>query len=159
MFQPENDGIDHINAYSKGKTELGRLLSNFANTPFVLPEDGRFESIEGYWYWLLSNSPDREELRSLYGFEAKKRGQELINPIFIEKDDDFKEKINKALIAKIDQNEDIKNALIDSELPFDHYYVYSDKMVRTKYDWIIKSLEKIRLGLKYAPRPQEVDLF
>lgn len=33
-FKPEMDGIDHINVYSKGKTELGKLLSNFARTPF-----------------------------------------------------------------------------------------------------------------------------
>ena len=52
MFQPNEDGITHINICSKGKTELGRLLSNFAHTPFWLQGAGRFESVEGYWFWL-----------------------------------------------------------------------------------------------------------
>jgi hypothetical protein len=32
------DGVDHINVYSKGKTELGRMLSNFYPSPFTLRE-------------------------------------------------------------------------------------------------------------------------
>lgn len=35
---PEEDGITHINIYSKGSTELGRLLSNFAHRKAVLSE-------------------------------------------------------------------------------------------------------------------------
>lgn len=49
MFEPKNDGIDHINVYSGGATELGRLLTNFAHTPFE-NEYGKFESVEGFWY-------------------------------------------------------------------------------------------------------------
>ena len=45
MIDPKLDGIEHINIYSKGKTELGRLLTNFAQTPFIHPEYGRFESV------------------------------------------------------------------------------------------------------------------
>lgn len=33
MINPLEDGITHINVYSKGATELGRLLTNFAHTP------------------------------------------------------------------------------------------------------------------------------
>lgn len=28
-YHPDTDGITHINVYSKGRTELGRRLSNF----------------------------------------------------------------------------------------------------------------------------------
>lgn len=45
-YTATTDGIDHINIYSKGKTTLGRMLSNFACTPFTHPEDGKFASIE-----------------------------------------------------------------------------------------------------------------
>ena len=51
ILTPQNDGITHINVYSKGKTTLGRWLTNFAHTP-IDTIDGHFESIEGYWYWL-----------------------------------------------------------------------------------------------------------
>lgn len=51
LVNPELDGIDHINVYSQGKTKLGRLLSNFANTPFEIPGLGRFQSVESYWYY------------------------------------------------------------------------------------------------------------
>lgn len=44
-FLKENDGIDHINIYSKGKTELGCLLSNFAFSPFTINND-TFPSVE-----------------------------------------------------------------------------------------------------------------
>ena len=50
---PATDGINHINIYSKGKTEVGRILSNF-NTPFFKYETphGKFRSLEGYYHWL-----------------------------------------------------------------------------------------------------------
>lgn len=73
MINPENDGIDHINIYSKGKTDLGRFLSNFAHTPISSSQFGNFESIEGLWYWLGTRN---EKLRNLHGFLAKKIGRE-----------------------------------------------------------------------------------
>jgi len=66
-FSRNDDGLSHINIYSKGMTELGRLLSNFANTPVNTPQDGKFTSIEGYWYWLLGKNDNREVLRTLHG--------------------------------------------------------------------------------------------
>ena len=158
MFKSENDGIDHINVYSKGKTELGRLMSNFANTPFSLPEDGIFQSIEGYWYWLLTDSDDKDELRYLHGFAAKSKGQKLINSA-IKKDEIFQDKIHKAILAKIEQNEKIKNLLESSMLPFDHYYVYGDKIVRKNNDFFLKVLEKARLEIKHFTKLEETNLF
>ena len=63
IFTPSTDGIDHINIYSKGKTSLGRWLSNFAKSP-IETEDGHFDSIEGYWYWYWLSSKD-DTLRAL----------------------------------------------------------------------------------------------
>ena len=48
-FLPAEDGITHVNVYSRGLTTLGRWLSNFAHCP-IETEDGPFASIEGYWY-------------------------------------------------------------------------------------------------------------
>jgi hypothetical protein len=48
IYKSKDDGITHINIYSKGKTELGRWLSNFTYHP-IETEDGKFDSVEGYW--------------------------------------------------------------------------------------------------------------
>lgn len=106
MLDPTKDGIDHINVYSKGKTALGRFLSNFAETDLET-KDGHFASVEAYWYWLTCPPfPDSkchecdgtgviavgqgqqtdfgpcdicnsDSLRSLYGVEAKNRGRDM----------------------------------------------------------------------------------
>jgi hypothetical protein len=70
---PSEDGIGHINVYSKAKTKLGRELSNFSFSPFTHPEDGKFNSIEGYWYWLGCK---QEKLRKVWGYAAKRLGRE-----------------------------------------------------------------------------------
>jgi hypothetical protein len=53
-INPHKDGIDHINIYSRGKTEVGRQLSNFAHTPFTHKDYGYFNSVEGLWYYLIT---------------------------------------------------------------------------------------------------------
>lgn len=52
MWNPDEDGVTHINIYSKGKTELGRWLTNFSYSPFNHPEYGKFLSMEGFWCWV-----------------------------------------------------------------------------------------------------------
>lgn len=150
-FLPENDAIDHINVYSKGHTELGRMLSNFYLSPFSC-EDGYFHSIEGYWYWLLcdENVEGRDELKILHGFKAKKLGRELCGKDYHHKKNvAFEKKIKKAFLFKIMQNEDIKEAFVKSELPFVHYYVYGGKVVYDgKSDWLIEYIKKARSALK-----------
>lgn len=88
-FSPETDYTDHINVFSGSKCLVGRLLSNFAHTPFELIGDlpwglcGPFASIEALWYaarvravGLSEAAVDR--LRPLHGFEAKKVGRRLL---------------------------------------------------------------------------------
>jgi predicted NAD-dependent protein-ADP-ribosyltransferase YbiA (DUF1768 family) len=61
-----------LNVWSRSEEAIGRLMSNFANTPFVL--DGvEFASVEGFWTWLLlDGKPNRRETaRRLWGARAK----------------------------------------------------------------------------------------
>ena len=142
-YLPYNDGIDHINVYSKGKTELGRFLSNFARTP-IITEDGKFESIEGYWYWLGIDNSKKEELRNLYGFKAKQFGRELKSKDW-QYTDEFKSKILKAIKIKIDNSLKMKIELINNKLPLTHYYVYGDKVMNiSAAQWILDGIEKIK---------------
>ena len=48
---PRDDGVHHLNVYTKAVTVLGRWLSNFTHSPFTHPEyGGKFESMEGFYY-------------------------------------------------------------------------------------------------------------
>lgn len=149
-FVPKNEGIDHINIYSKSKLLLGRQLSNFYHSRFALETDGLFESVEGYWYW-LSTGKKHDILRRLYGHEAKKVGESFKDhKVHV---DNFNYFIIKALWAKIEQNIDIANSLQESELPLTHYYYFgeidSPKIVNLpQYQWCVDAIEEIRIFLK-----------
>lgn len=142
-IKPENDGIDHINVYSKGNTELGRFLTNFAHSPFEC-EDGHFESVEGYWYWLSTKDDD---LRLLHGWKAKELGRKLEGQDWCE-ESEFKRKILASIKQKIDTYPEMKERFKNSNLPFVHYYVYNEKIVKPKEGkWIMNFLESFRKEL------------
>lgn len=147
-FLPENDGIDHINVYSKGKTELGRFLSNFAYSPINLTGigDGEFLSIEGYWYWLGTRHVDRDKLRHVYGYKAKHLGRELRGKDWQETEE-FKRKILFAIKLKIlAMHEYLFKIFINNTLPLTHYYVYGDKVFNVPAaQWILDGINKIKL--------------
>lgn len=147
---PLEDGIYHVNVYSQGKTELGKMLSNFAKFP-IQTEDGNFLSVEGYWYFLSidENEPRREELRTAYGFEAKRLGKEILQQTNGGKssrfDENFEEKILKAIWYKFRRNSHL--ILPEYEkLPFEHYYNYGGKVVnvKAKYIWMMDGIAKMR---------------
>lgn len=128
-YLPEEDGITHINVYSQGRTELGRLLSNFAHTPFDMEPEGHFECVESYWYWLLTGA---EECRSLVGYRAKKVGLELLRG---KAETVSREQLLKAYKAKLTAHPRIQRMLNENNLPFAHYYVYGGKTV-TPRQWL-----------------------
>src|SRR5688500_8056669 len=64
-----------INVSSTAETSAGRMLSNFAATPFEL--DGkRYQTVESFWQALYfpEGSNERELIASLDGRSAKKAG-------------------------------------------------------------------------------------
>lgn len=139
------DGIDHINIYSKGKTDLGRNLSNWSKHPFVHPEDGKFTSVEGYWYWLSSKN---DNLRGLWGYKAKEQGRAVGGSDWNDSEE-FKRKIRLAIKSKIDQHPIIAEGLTVSVLPFRHYYQYGNRVVEPKEGkWIVDFIEDYRKKLR-----------
>jgi len=152
IWLPERDGVDHINVYSKGATELGRLLTNFAHTPFEHPTRGKFESMEGYWYY-VSTGDKHEELRTLVGSQAKAFGKTLekvdINP------DYFEVLIRTGIRAKLIYHPKILEMLLDNELPLAHYYVFGSQVKQAGYGWILDYYMEIRAACiqkGYRPR-------
>lgn len=115
-----DDGITHINIYSKGKTVLGRLLSNFAETPFIY--DGiSFRSVEGCLFYFRTGD---KRFIHLHGNEAKKLGDSL--PC---KKIETSKLLKKWFLAKLKFNPAIVSMLLDNKLPFSHYYfMYGSKI-------------------------------
>lgn len=141
-YGPETDGKDHINAYSKSKSALGKRLTNMAGIPVTIPHEGTFETMEGYWYW-LSTGCDHEEFRYVDGFNAKKIGKNMPRT----QHPDFKDKIRYALWLRFEQNPTLKENLIKSTLPIVHYYAWNDDDRTVTYplfDWVTEELSLLR---------------
>jgi predicted NAD-dependent protein-ADP-ribosyltransferase YbiA (DUF1768 family) len=139
------DGIDHINVYNKGHTPLGRMLSNFARTPFELNGLG-FESVEAWWYWQMLPD-DSEELRKMHGFNAKSFGSTIASNHGKYRPPS-KEQLAAVYRAKVAAHPDLKKALVASTLPFDHYYDFGRGRVDTKWRWTGQLWNEIREELK-----------
>ena len=157
-FDPNLDGINHINVYSRGKTEIGRFLSNMAHTPF---EYQRFESqrfdlknVESFWYYAKLEwtcDPRLENIFEKNAFEAKKLGK------LIEKDherefehivwdeQEFRRSILDCIRVKIESYPEMKDSILENDLPLNHYYVnQSGGVVRLpKYNWLITGIENL----------------
>lgn len=113
-FEPETDGIDHINIYSKGKTKLGKLLSNFANTPFCY-RGTTYQSVEGALYYYRTGDI---RLIAMHGNAAKILGRSLT-----QKRVESPAELRAWLYAKVYANPEIIDLLLNSSMPFSHYYV------------------------------------
>jgi hypothetical protein len=127
-MDPNKDGIDHINVYSKGNTQLGKLLSNFAHTPFEIENKGKFKTVEGFWYWTMTGL---DKFRDLHGWQCKQEGDKAkhIRPHPTE------DELLEAYRAKLDANPYIEVMLNENTLPLAHYYVYNGKVVEPK-EWL-----------------------
>lgn len=153
-WHPKDDSITHYNLYSKGRSTLGRMLTNFTHSPFKHPLLGKFESTEGLHYFLKTGR-NFQEFRTLWGYNCKQRGVELSREHMV-LDLHFDWMFRIGLVAKITQNPELFEMFINSDLPFTHYYYYGDpfsldkcKVVPTKgTGTLVTDLEDIRVFLK-----------
>ena len=152
MIDPKEDGVTHINIYSKGNTELGRLLSNMAEVGFDHPVAGYFRSMEGFWYYYFTGS-QHDEFKVMSPWECKKTGK-LLRDDRIDKEgisDYDKAIILQAIGYKIKQSTEIIGLMLDSVLPFTHYYNYGGRVITLPhYNWMVDEFERIRKILKGA---------
>lgn len=138
---PRLDGVTHTNVYSRGRTDLGRFLTNFAHV-HIQTTDGPFESVEGYWHWLgiPSTTPGHDRLRHVWGYTAKKLGKELRKDKKVLYIPDFEQRIRLAVRDKL---EHAPTGLLSSpaaKLPLAHYYVCkSGRVVEVsgKFKWLM----------------------
>lgn len=145
------DGVDYINIYSKGETELGRKTSHFSYGHFVHPELGEFDSMEAFWIFAKAadqEDPEVQKLRKLVGYQAKLAAR-TIKTRHVE---NFHELILSGNWHKFNQNQDLKDLMVNfhPELPFQHFYIASNGKTTIRplgYEWLIKGFEDIRKRL------------
>jgi hypothetical protein len=146
------DGVNHINIYEGGATELGKALTHSIHIGFVHQVFGRFGSIETFWHYIRSVERD-DRMRNmphnkLLKFSEKLQTQRIPN---------FYALIMQANYDKINQTPEILNAMRDSSLPFDYYYMYKRKdgirIRRTFAHWVVPGFEEIRKALKEKRQP------
>lgn len=152
-FDPLLEGITHINVYTKSIFTLGQGLSNLADRRVELPE-GNFQSLEGYWYWLLTGEQD-EGFKTLHGYNAKKKGVKMLEEglgVISSEDEGFRKRFKSALRCKLRQHPDLLTELVKTTLPLKHYYYHqgtkdtlSFKIVdKSNHQWQLDEIENIR---------------
>ena len=160
VLDPNLDGVTHINVYSGANTRLGRELSNMSGHGFFVKTlyekigadgqvtkvpHGRFNTLEGYWWWLSTGMTD-DYFRTCSGFDARKKGLKMPRVTRTQ----FKHEIRKAIALKLKAHPEILKRLLSSTLPLTHYYVYgrnlANPMVRPADSsfWVIEFLQGIR---------------
>ena len=131
-----------INVYSKSTSKLGRLLSNFAHTPFVIGGK-RFESVEGLWYWYMTAA---DAMRFLYGSNAKRVGK-MLTKVRDHPDRTF---LKLVYYAKLRYNPEIQRLLLASgDEGFEHYYMHQGKrFIPERWVWTAELWAEIRKELR-----------
>ena len=151
----EDDGVTHINIDQSANTSLGRSLSHFYDSPFIHPHFGPFNSMEGFWHYIKTIEAD-DRLRTLDAPDAHVLGKSLTTRLV----KNFYAYINEANFYKIEQNEQIKKWMVESELPFDYYYLFGTAMLPIRPVSAIPLIEgftEIRKMLKENRRPPTID--
>lgn len=156
------DGVTHINIDAYAKTELGRMLVHKFSARFEHPTFGRFKSVEGFWGFIRDGARD-DRWRYVSGMTAKRETRNLGSRYVA----NFHQIIMEANFFKVSQNEAIKELMMASTLPFEHYYIYrSEEMtpdnpgVPTRpqiASWLTRGFEDIRKMLLNGTRPEKPD--
>ena len=150
LFDPDKDGIDHINTYSQGRTELGRLMSNFAYTPFTFEPYGDFVGGEGFYFYYLTGC-QHEEFKTLVGAKAKAYADNFtadrIDGFGLS--DEMLDVITNMMVIKTAATPRLMELLKESTLPFCHYYYKWGRIYQFDgHDWFSAAWEDIRTALK-----------
>lgn len=153
-WEPMNDGVDHINIYTKANTALGKWMSNLSFSPFTHPDFGSFLCVEGAWHWFFTGC-QYNEFRFKSGFEARKLA-DLYKKDKVNLDRELtafeKMIIQQFIHTKFETYSSKLEEFKQSELPFAHYYYYGDKLkpkvhYLPQYDWLVKFFERYRARL------------
>lgn len=145
------DGVDHINIWKDGKTELGQLLAHDSDLSFKHNIFGPFGTMEALWYYIRSTERD-DRIRNLHGQKLKNFARQLTNVQV----DNFRAIIMDSNWQRICAYPVLKDAIGASDLPFELYYVdrHTGLRVRPQYfPWLLEGMEEIRRAIKENREP------
>lgn len=145
-FNPAEDGVRHVNVYTRGATALGRGLSNFQDCNIEHPYFGHFRTLEGLWYFLKTGQND-EMFRVLSGHDCRRRGKDMPAihyPL-------FNKMFKLGMVEKLDKNLTLQRDLVKNELPLVHYYNYHGRInVPPRQEWQLEFWQTLRQTLMAA---------
>jgi hypothetical protein len=146
----KEDGIDHINIYSKAGTELGKFLSNNTKTPFRHRIFGKFKCVDGFWWYITSVERD-DYIRGLDGYQL----QNFKRKLTLRNVKNFKAMVIDTIWQKIKQHQSYAKLLKESDLPLDCYSINDYGVLHrpTYYRWLLSGLEELRTALKENREP------
>jgi len=151
------DGVDYINVYSKGKTKLGQMLSNFYASNFTYKGE-TFASVESFWYWHKMTQmnigyphdfgkrftvEDIENVKTKQGYYAKKLFRDICGKKHKKWNTDrfnpTMEELKEVYIAKLSDDPKILEELMKNKKPLTHYYDWGAKRTLVhKYLWTVE---------------------
>lgn len=167
-YKKEVDGIDHINIYIQGKTELGRALSMEYEKRFVHPVLGPFNSLTNYWAYVKSKSRSNVyRVRNASScLTALKRNKDMRDTV-----ENFRAIIVRGCWYRVFGNPKLLELMKNSTLPFQMYYIKKEHesngnlsveyevKVQHRYSWwLLNGFEEIRKALK-EDRDPNMDTF
>lgn len=118
-YKPEDDGVTHVNVYSRGVTTLGRGLSNLSECNIEHPYFGHFRTLEGLWFYMKTGFKD-DQFRIIKGVAARDLGKQMPSghyPL-------FNKMFKLGMLEKLERSPQLQAQLLDNELPLAHYYSY-----------------------------------
>ena len=150
MIDQTQDGVTHINIYSKGANWLGKFLSHRTLCELNMSE-GRFLCLAAYWYHLTCKEDSR--LNRVHDWETELLATQL-SPLPKKQQlpaAELQAKIKKALDQKLKWSEYWKEEFTESTLPFLYYHLDAEGNVvdeSRKYRWLLNHLEARRTLLQ-----------
>ena len=150
----EGDGIDHINIYNYGITDLGRTLHPSSLLAFEHDIFGRFNSISAFWDFIETAGRD-DRFRFLphsVRLETKRKMEQIKVPY-------LHFMVLDACWQRIRSYELLMKALKNIDLPFDSYKLNGDMKIPQRMnhvEWLVEGLDFIRTALKKDQVPNFV---
>lgn len=150
------DGIDHINIWYQGETDLGACLSFDSLIPFTHSIFGGFSTFTGFWHYIKTTERD-DLLRGMWGRKLDEYSRTLTRCLV----PNFKAIILDSNWQRIQQHPALVEATIESTLPFDIYSINPETHLWKRapyYNWLIAGIEETRKALK-ENRPPDWSMF
>lgn len=145
------DGEDHINLFYGGVTDLGRTLHPNSILEFEHPLFGRFNSVSSFWDYIETGA--KEQRLRFMSHSVRRETKRKLEKVRVP---NLEYMVLDACWERIRSYPDLKEALKNSELPFDLYRTEGKLNIPVRMNevsWLVEGMELIRRALKNDQHP------